>query len=372
VVNAPVSIRDVAAYAGVSVGTVSNVLNRPDVVAEPTRSRVQAAIKQLGFIRNESARQLRAGRSRTIGLVVLDVANPFFTDVARGVEDEASESGLAVILCNSDDQQAKETHYLELLEEHRVQGILITPVPGAHERLVRLQRRGTPVVLVDSRSPTHGQCSVAVDDVLGGDIAVTHLLEAQHERIAFVGGPMTFRQVADRHEGAVRALERAGLRAGQLQVIETAALNVSAGKLAGAAIADMPAGRRPTAVFCANDLLALGVLQEMTASRIRVPDGVSIVGYDDIDFAAAAAVPLSSVRQPRHQLGRTAAQLLLDEALGEESHQHRQVVFEPELVVRQSSQTRLRQVRQRRAGGASGAGRSSRTATGPAPTEAAR
>src|SRR5215472_6894133 len=105
VVNAPVSIRDVAAYAGVSVGTVSNVLNRPDVVAEPTRSRVQAAIKQLGFIRNESARQLRAGRSRTIGLVVLDVANPFFTDVARGVEDEASESGLAVILCNSDDQQ---------------------------------------------------------------------------------------------------------------------------------------------------------------------------------------------------------------------------------------------------------------------------
>ncbi|HXZ73873.1 MAG TPA: substrate-binding domain-containing protein, partial [Streptosporangiaceae bacterium] len=117
----------------------------------------------------------------------------------------------------------------------------------------------------------------------------------------------------------------------------TAALNVPAGKLAGTAIADMPAALRPTAVFCANDLLALGVLQEMTAHRIRVPDGISIVGYDDIDFAAAAAVPLSSVRQPRHQLGRTAAQLLLEEALGEASHQHRQVVFEPELVIRQSS-----------------------------------
>src|SRR5207248_1622628 len=123
-----------AAYASLAVGTVSTVLNRPDTVAEPTRSRVRDAMKQLGFIRNESARQLRAGRSRTIGLVVLDVANPFFTDVARGVEDEASESGLAVILCNSDDQQAKETHYLELLEEHRVQGILITPVPGPHGR----------------------------------------------------------------------------------------------------------------------------------------------------------------------------------------------------------------------------------------------
>jgi len=345
VADAPVSIREVAALAGVSVGTVSNVLNRPDAVAESTRSRVQAAIKSLGFIRNESARQLRAGRSRTIGLVVLDVANPFFTDVARGVEDAASESGLAVILCNSDDQQAKESRYLELLEEHRVQGILITPVYGADERLARLQRRGTPVVLVDSRSPSRGQCSVSVDDVLGGDLAVSHLLAVGHERIAFVGGPMSIRQVADRRDGAVRALERADGTASDLYVIETPALNVSAGQQAGAALAELPAETRPTAVFCANDLLALGVLQEMTAHRIRVPENVALVGYDDIDFAAAAAVPLSSVRQPRHQLGRSAAQLLIDETLGEQAHQHRQVVFEPELVIRRSSQAQRRRPR---------------------------
>src|SRR5215470_11428335 len=184
VANAPVSIRDVAAVAGVSVGTVSNVLNHPEVVAEPTRSRVQAAIKELGFIRNESARQLRAGRSRTIGLVVLDVANPFFTDVARGVEDAASDAGLAVILCNSDDQRAKEQRYLELLEEHRVQGILITPVAAADEHVARLQRRGTPVVLVDSRSLSRGQCSVSVDDVLGGELAIAHLLQEGHRNIA--------------------------------------------------------------------------------------------------------------------------------------------------------------------------------------------
>jgi LacI family transcriptional regulator len=337
VADTPVSIREVAALAGVSLGTVSNVLNRPDVVAEPTRSRVQDAIKKLGFIRNESARQLRAGRSRTIGLVVLDVANPFFTDVARGVEDEASDSGLAVILCNSDDQQAKESRYLELLEEHRVQGILITPVSGADQRLARLQRRGTPVVLVDSRSPSRGQCSVSVDDVLGGDLAVSHLLEAGHERIAFVGGPLSIRQVADRREGAVRALERAGRTAADLDVIETPALNVPAGQRAGAAIAELAADARPTAVFCANDLLALGVLQEMTNHRIRVPEGIAIVGYDDVEFAAAAAVPLSSVRQPRHQLGRAAAQLLIEEALGSGAHRHRQVVFEPDLVVRKSS-----------------------------------
>jgi LacI family transcriptional regulator, galactose operon repressor len=345
VADAPASIREVAAHAGVSVGTVSNVLNRPDIVAEPTRSRVRAAIKQLGFIRNESARQLRAGRSRTIGLVVLDVANPFFTDVARGVEDEASESGLAVILCNSDDQQTKETHYLELLEEHRVQGILITPVSAADDRLARLQQRGTPVVLVDSRSPTRGQCSVSVDDVLGGELAVSHLLEDGHTRIAFVGGPLSIRQVADRRDGALRALDRAGASPDDLYMIETPALNVAAGQRAGAAIAELPAARRPSAVFCANDLLALGVLQEMTAQRIRVPDSISLIGYDDIDFAAAAAVPLSSVRQPRQLLGRTAAQLLLDEALGEGSHQHRQVVFEPELVVRQSSRAKPRRAR---------------------------
>jgi LacI family transcriptional regulator len=341
-VNAPVSIREVAAHAGVSVGTVSNVLNRPDIVARPTRERVHAAIKALGFVRNESARQLRAGRSRTIGLVVLDVANPFFTDVARGVEDEASKSGLSVILCNSDEQLPKETRYLELLEEHRVQGILITPVAGAGERLERLQRRGTPVILVDSRSPSGRQCSVAVDDVLGGDVAVSHLLEGGHKRIAFVGGPLTLRQVADRRDGATRALRRSGGTADDLIMIETSALNVPAGQRAGAAIAELPARRRPTAAFCANDLVALGLLQEMTRRQVRVPDEVAIVGYDDIEFAAAAAVPLSSVRQPRQQLGRTAAQLLLEEAMGIDGHQHRQVIFQPELEVRRSSQASSR------------------------------
>src|SRR5450432_395473 len=336
-VNAPVSIREVAARAGVSVGTVSNVLNRPEIVARGTRDRVQAAIKALGFIRNESARQLRAGRSRIIGLVVLDVANPFFTDVARGVEDEASMAGLAVILCNSDDQLPKETRYLELLEEHRVQGVLITPVAGADERLSLLQRRGTPVVLVDSRSPAGGQCSVAVDDVLGGDVAMAHLIGEGHQRVAFIGGPLSLHQVTDRRDGALRALARAGRDPGTLLVIETPALNVSAGQQAGAAIAAMPAAARPTGVFCANDLIALGLLQEMTLHGIRVPDDMASVGYDDIEFAAAAAVPLSSVRQPRQQLGRTAAQLLLEETLAPDTHTHRQVMFEPELEVRRSS-----------------------------------
>ena len=336
-VGEAVSIKEVAAEAGVSVGTVSNVLNRPELVAKQTRDRVNAAIRKLGFVRNESARQLRAGRSRTIGLVVLDVANPFFTDLARGVEDEVSKAGLAVILCNSDEQEGKEQRYLELLEEHRVQGVLITPV-GAAANLERLQRRGTPVVLLDSRASSHGQCSVAVDDVLGGDLAVAHLVENGHEQIAYISGPPAIRQVADRHEGALRALRQAGRPRDSLLVIEASALNVASGKWAGAKIIEMPEETRPTAVFCANDLIALGVLQEMTRNRVRVPEDISIVGYDDIEFAAAAAVPLTSVRQPRLELGRSAARLLLEESDGTQGHQHRQVIFEPELVIRQSTQ----------------------------------
>ena len=341
--STPVSIRDVATHAGVSVGPVSNVLNRPEIVAEATRDRVHAAIKALGFVRNESARQLRAGHSRTIGLVVLDVANPFFTDMARGVEDEASRSGLSVILCNSDEQDSRERRYLELLEEHRVQGILITPVSEAGDLLSRLAGRGTPVILVDS--PSSSLCSVSVDDVLGGDLAMTHLLESGHERIAFAGGPAGLRQVADRRQGCVRALQRLGADPAGLLVIETAALNVAGGQAAGRQLAAMPAAARPTATFCANDLVALGVLQEMTRNNIAVPDEMALVGYDDIEFAAAAAVPLSSVRQPRQELGRMAAQLLIDETSGSGRHKHRQVVFQPELEIRRSSQvTRSRQV----------------------------
>jgi LacI family transcriptional regulator len=335
----PYSIRDVAAEARVSVGTVSNVLNRPEVVAPATRARVEKAIATLGFVRNESARALRAGRSRTFGLVVLDVANPFFTDIARGVEAAVAAEGLAVILCDSAERADRERRYLDLLEEQRVQGILITPVEGVGEQLRQLRQRGTPVVLVDRWASTRSFCSVSVDDVYGGELAATHLVDQGHERIAFVGGPFVLKQVSDRYDGARRVIA-AGPPASALARVETAALNVSSGRAAGAQIAELPARRRPTAAFCANDLLALGVLQEMTRRQLRVPDDIAIVGYDDIDFAAAAAVPLSSVRQPRDELGRAAAELLIEETSEDRHHSHRQLVFEPELVVRASSDHR--------------------------------
>jgi LacI family transcriptional regulator len=334
------SIKEVARHAGVSLGTVSNVLNRPDTVSAPTRQRVLDAISALGYVRNDSARQLRAGRSRQIAIVVLDVANPFFTDVVRGAEAAAESSGVMVVVCNSAEDAGRERRHLELLEEQRVRGVLITPVDDTRgSRLEQLIQRGTPVVLVDRGSGWHNRCSVAVDDVLGGRLAGDHLAEQGHLRIAFVGGPFSIQQVADRHQGFAAALRASADGDGgpELTVVRTPNLTVASGRVAAGEIADLPKAARPTAVFCANDLLALGVLQEMTLRGLRVPQDVAIVGYDDIGFAAAAAVPLSSVRQPREQLGRTAAQLLLEEIEQDGRHEHRHVVFQPELVVRQSS-----------------------------------
>jgi LacI family transcriptional regulator len=350
----------VAAAAGVSVGTVSNVLNRPDRVAPATRERVLAAIAELGFVRNESARQLRVGRSRVIGLVVLDVANPFFTDVARGAEERAEAAGLAIVLCDSAESADRETAYLELLEQQRVQGVLITPVRESDGQLEQLRARGMPVVLVDRVSRSPAQCSVWVDDVSGGDLALSHLLESGHRRVAYVGGPFSIAQVRDRRDGAARAIERYGAGADSLAVIETPALNVASGREAGERLLRIPERRRPTAVFCANDLVALGLLQEMTRQRVRVPDDVAIVGYDDIEFAAAAAVPLSSVRQPRHQLGATGAALLIEEATEPDTHRHRQVVFAPDLVVRESSRLPVVDGRRARTGTLTARGESRR------------
>lgn len=333
----PVSVKDVAALAGVSLGTVSNVLNQPDRVSARTRAKVEVAMSELGFVRNESARQLRAGRSSTLAYVMLDAANPFFTDVARGIEQASEAAGLSLFSCNSDNRADREIAYLKRLEQHRVQGILITPVDPDAVALDELPRRGTPVVIVDRTRRGNTHCSVAVDDVLGGQLAATHLLELGHQRIAYIGGPDTLGQVRDRRRGAQKAMAEAGIDPANVIDIATTALTVAEGRNAGERLAGLPSATRPTAAFCANDLLALGLLQQCVSLRMSVPDDLAIVGYDDIDFAAAAAVPLTSVRQPRAQLGRAAADLLLQET-SDENHEHQQVVFMPELVVRGSTQ----------------------------------
>jgi len=329
-------VKEVAAEAGVSLGTVSNVLNRPHLVSAATRTRVEQAMASLQFVRNDSARQLRAGSSRILAYVMLDAGNPFFTDVAQGIEESAEEAGLALILCSSNQSADREAGYLDLLEERRVRGVLITPVNPVGDRLLQLPARGIPVVVVDRAATARAHCSVAVDDVLGGDLAATHLFDLGHEHIAFVGGPVSIGQVRDRLEGVRMAATRAGRPTDSVVHVATSALTINEGRSAGERIAGIPAQRRPTAVFCANDMLALGLLQQCVSLGLRVPEDMAIVGYDDIEFASAAAVPLTSVRQPRRLLGRTATELLLDEYNNPE-HEHQQILFTPELVVRAST-----------------------------------
>ncbi|MDY7100370.1 MAG: LacI family DNA-binding transcriptional regulator [Actinomycetota bacterium] len=326
-------IRQVAALAGVSVGTVSNVLNRPDMVGATTRRAVLRAIDELGYVRNGSAARLRSARSDIVGLVVLDAANPFFTEVARGAEEELVRRGLSAVVCNSAGSIERQDRHLRFLDEQRVAGVLITPVDphNAAPGLARLRERGLSVVLVDEDDADRASCSVAVDDARGGELAGAHLLGLGRRRLVFVGGPGSVRQSEDRLAGLRRAA--AGHPGVVVEVVRVAALD---GRSAHAVI-DRVLAHEPDAVFCANDTMALGILRGLFERGRSVPDDVALVGFDDIEFAQLAAVPLTSVRQPAEQIGRAGAELLLDECSDPDEHSHRHVDFTPELVVRRST-----------------------------------
>lgn len=333
------SMKDVAALAGVSLGTVSNVVNSPDLVTPATRERVELAIAKLGWVPNESARQLRAGRSRSLSVVVMDISNPFFTDVLLAVEDFVHDRGYSVQVGNSASQPGREDQQLRLLEQQRVGGVLWAPIGIPGDRAAALRQRGIPVVILDRAGDGSGYCSVAVDDIEGGRLAVDHLLALSHQLIAVVGGPGLLHQVRDRRFGAEIARTQHGGTAALL-TITTPAMDTDSGVRAADQIVALPDGDRPTAVFATNDLLAIGLLQGFVTHGLRVPEDIALIGYDDISFAASAAVPLSSVRQPRVDLGRRAAELVFEEIEALEHdhpHEHQNVRFTPELVVRRST-----------------------------------
>ena len=327
-----VSLRDVAKAAKVSVGTVSNVLNRPEIVAPTTLNRVQATIKELGFVPNGFARQLRSGYSRTLGLVVPDVGNPFFTEVARGVEDAARKRDYAVFLCNSDESIEKEDRYINVLIEQHVRGVLITPADVKADRIAALRERGICVTLLDRELKGRNQCSVSVDDVHGGQMGIEYLASLGHKNIAWVCGPENIPQVADRGAGVAKAAKVASV---EITTVRVPLMNAAKGEEAAREILSMK--KLPTAIFCANDLLALGVMRELIAKGKKVPEEIAIIGYDDIEFAPSAAVPLSSISQPAYQIGVTAADLILDECEEGEFHTHQQIKFQPRLVERAST-----------------------------------
>jgi len=327
-----VSLRDVAKAAKVSVGTVSNVLNRPEVVAPETLARVQSTIKAMGFVPNGFARHLRSGNSRTLGLIVPDVANPFFTEVARGVEDAASKRDYAVFLCNSDESATKEERYIKVLIQQQVRGVLITPADMKSDRLDAMRDRGIAVALVDREIKGRQQCSVSVDDVHGGQLGIEYLTGLGHTDIAWVCGPDSIPQVADRGAGVAKAAKVSGVN---IETVRVSLMNAAQGEEATKKILTLK--KTPTAIFCANDLLALGVMRSLKENKIRIPEQISVLGYDNIEFAPSAAVPLSSIAQPAYQMGVTAADLLLNECEEADTHEHQQIRFQPQLVERAST-----------------------------------
>lgn len=330
---AEIGIRDVAARAGVSTTTVSNVLNRPEVVSRAATARVEAAIDELGYVPNVAARQLRAGRSSVIGMAVINITNPFFSEVVLGAEEVAETSGYSVFVGNTYDSAVRQSRYLDLFDRQRLDGVLFAPMSDDLDVLERFSARNVPVVLVDRVDPTGRYPSVSVDDVLGGRLAAAHLIQGGARRLMYVGGPATMAQMRERLEGCRIEADRAGLG---LTVVDEGALSVRLGREIGRRLAMMSPAERPDGIFGGNDEVALGIMHSLLEAGIDVPGEVSIVGYDDIEFASASAVALSSVRQPSRTIGQRAAELMLDALAGEEMHD-RSVRFDPELVVRESS-----------------------------------
>lgn len=333
--RAKVVVRDVAARAGVSVGTVSNVINHAPTVHPDVARRVQKAIDELHYVPNEAARRLRVGGSSAIGLIVPDIRNPFFTDIAYASEREAERHGLSVVLGNSDEDPDREASYLELFEQQQVRGIIIAASGDVSDRLLRLQKQGTSVVLIE-RSAQEGLNSVSIGDFEGGRLAAAHLLSLGRRRLAFVGGPTSLRGVSDRLMGARTAVM--AVADATFEIVDTGPQHsVAEGRRIAEMLLERPPADLPDAVFAVNDLVALGLVQAfMQGSRLHVPRDVAVIGFDDIDFAAASIVHLSSIRAPSERLGRTAVQMLIEE-FDTANFEPQHVVFEPKLVIRDST-----------------------------------
>jgi LacI family transcriptional regulator len=333
-----VGLREVAAHAGVSVGTVSNVVNGRATVAQEYVDRVNEAVLALGFVRNDAARALRSGTSHTIGMIVPDGSNPFFNHVALGAADAAMLDNNIVLVGTSHNEPEREARYVEAFGEQRARGIVIASTGNIYDRLDQFAQGGMPTILLD---PDRNErfSSVTPDDTLGGRLGAQHLVESGRRRIAIVGGPMSLRVLVDRLAGANQVVATSN-GAVTLRVYDTPDRTVLTGRMVGEQILSETPDARPDAVFAMNDLLAIGLLQAFDSHRVAVPQAISIVGYDDIDFASTTSVPLTSIRQPMEIIGRMAVEMIEAQRADPAIRQHTTV--QPTLVPRVSSQSEPR------------------------------
>lgn len=314
-----------------SQATVSNVLNRPEVVAPGTRARVRAAMDTLGFVVNGSARSLRAGRSNTIGVIALDLSNPFWGEVTRGIEATASSHGFSLLIGASNEKLDKELDLLRLFAEHRVDGILVSTVDQDSVALRTLHSRGTKVVFLDEVDRRSRYASVAFNHVRGARMAAEYFVSQGHRNLAFINGPHGVPWCQARSEGFRLGLDEAGH--GELELTELTIDSMMAQDAEPAVERMLSSAPQATGVFCVNDMVALGVLKELSRRGLRVPHDVSLVGFDDSYFSSLLSPALTTVRQEPYLLGQRAAELVIDP---QEQGNPTSVVFEPQLMVRES------------------------------------
>jgi len=302
-------IKDVAREAGVSTATVSHVINKTRHVSDETRERVLDAIERCGYIPNAHARQLASGRSNTLGLIISDISNPFFPELVKSIERAAFERGYDLILSNTNYEAERTSSYMQRLIERQVAGVALMTSELDIALVDELARRRVCVVFLDLGSA--GQCmnNIVVDYDTGIEEAIAHLVALDHREIAFVGGPRHLRSAVKRLD-AFRASLARHLPAATPQIYD-GDFKLDGGRLAARAFVERGREGMPTAVVVANDMMALGMMQEFRECGVEVPRDISIVGFDDIAFAALAAPPLTTVSLPREELGRRAVEALI-------------------------------------------------------------
>lgn len=328
-----VTIKDVARDARVSIGTASQALRDSPTVREATRRRVLAVAKRLRYQPSALARGLVTRRTHTVGLLISDIANPFFIRAVRAVEDVAQENGYNVILCNTDEDPAKETQYLRVLMEKRVDGIILATTAGSLPAVRDVRWRRVPLVLFDRELPGVATDTVKVDSVLGGRLATAHLIGLGHRRIAIIHGPLLRSTGAERLQGYLLALRAAGVRPDPALIREGNFKQDSGRELARELLDLSPP---PTALFCTNNLMTVGALQAVGERGVRIPVDLSLIGYDDMEWWTLTHPPLTTVGQPVYDLGREAMRLLLAQIGRDQARRPQRVVLKPELILRQS------------------------------------
>lgn len=327
------TIYDVAERAGVAPATVSRVINESGYVSEETRVRVRRAIDELGYTPNRLARGLRSKQTQTIGLVVTDITNPFWTTVARGVEDAANQAGFSVILCNTDESDAKQDQYVNLLLEKQVDGFLLVPATRHGTAVSLVQERAVPIVVLDRRVPF--PVDTVRGDSEGGAYQLTeHLLRLGHRRIALLGGSVDVSTAQERAVGYRRALEEAGI-----PVDESLILHRAFTQQAGYAMTQVALKMelRPTALFAVNNFIAIGAARALRDAELRVPEDVALVSFDDLPTTLIVEPFLTVAAQPAYEMGRLATELLMTRISGQATGDHREIILPTKLIVRRSS-----------------------------------